>query len=223
MKALCAVLGMAFVLAFVVPQPAGAQEVEKEAKKVVETKKPEKSKAAVDSAAVIEVEYDGKPLGSIVFKFFPDLAPNHVANFRKLANQGFYDGIAFHRVIADFMIQAGDPNTKDDDRSNDGYGGPGYTIKAEFSKKTHKRGIVSMARGTDPNSAGSQFFIVTKDSPHLDGDYSVFGEVIQGMDVVDKIEGVQVDPKKKNPLKKVVMTDVSIVPLDSVTKAKGKK
>ena len=222
MRALYAILGLAFVLALAMPQPAGAQEVKKEAKEVV-GKKAEKSKAAVDSAAVIEVDYDGKHLGSIVFKFYPELAPNHVANFRKLANRGFYDGITFHRVIAGFMIQAGDPNTKDDDRGNDGYGGPGYTIKAEFSEKSHKRGIVSMARGTDPNSAGSQFFIVTKDAPHLNGQYSVFGEVIQGMDVVDKIEGVQVDPKKKNPLKKVIMTDVSIVPLDSVKKAKGKK
>ena len=125
--------------------------------------------------------------GNIVIQLFPDVAPGHVENFVKLARDGFYDGSTFHRVIPGFMIQGGDPNSKDEDRSNDGQGGPGYTINAEFSDVPHKRGILSMARAQDPNSAGSQFFIVVADSNFLDGQYTVFGEVIEGMDVADKI------------------------------------
>jgi peptidyl-prolyl cis-trans isomerase B (cyclophilin B) len=196
------------LVALAVPQQACSQEAKMD-------------KTAADSVAVIQVEYDGKPMGNIVIGFFPDLAPNHVANFKKLADKGFYNGVTFHRVIPGFMIQGGDPNTKDDDRGNDGYGNPGYTIKAEFSKKSHTRGIVSMARGKEPNSAGSQFFIVVKDSPYLDGQYSVFGEVLEGMDVADKIAAVPTD-NKKNPLKKVIMKDVSIVPADYLNKAKKK-
>lgn len=125
-------------------------------------------------------------LGKITIEFYPDVAPNHVENFKKLARNGFYDQTTFHRVIPGFMIQGGDPNSKDADRSNDGQGGPGYTIAAEFSDIKHTRGIVSMARSSDPNSAGSQFFIVVKDSDYLDGKYSVFGKVIEGMPVVDQ-------------------------------------
>jgi peptidyl-prolyl cis-trans isomerase B (cyclophilin B) len=212
MKALYTMVAVVCILVLVMPQQAEAQEGKK-------TDAP-KAKAA-DSVAVIQVEYDGKPLGNIVIKFFPELAPNHVANFKKLAGSGFYNGITFHRVIPNFMVQGGDPNTKNKDRSDDGFGDPGYKIKAEFSKKPHKRGIVSMARGTDPNSAGSQFFICVKDVAHLDGQYSVFGEVIEGMDVVDKIVGVPKD-NKNNPLKAVVMKDVSIVSEGSAKKAKKK-
>ena len=149
--------------------------------------------------AVIETNF-----GTIVIQLFPDVAPGHVENFVKLAQDGFYDGTTFHRVIPGFMIQGGDPNSKDDDRSNDGQGGPGYTINAEFSDKPHKRGILSMARAQDPNSAGSQFFIVVADSNFLDGQYTVFGEVIEGMDVADKIVNVKRDGND-NPLEKVTM------------------
>ena len=149
--------------------------------------------------AVIETNF-----GTIVIQLFPDVAPGHVENFVKLAQDGFYDGTTFHRVIPGFMIQGGDPNSKDDDRSNDGQGGPGYTINAEFSDKPHKRGILSMARAQDPNSAGSQFFIVVADSNFLDGQYTVFGEVIEGMDVADKIVNVERDGMD-NPLEKVTM------------------
>ena len=149
--------------------------------------------------AVIETNF-----GNIVIQLFPDVAPGHVENFVKLAQDGFYDGTTFHRVIPDFMIQGGDPNSKDEDRSNDGQGGPGYTINAEFSDAPHKRGILSMARAQDPNSAGSQFFIVVKDSNFLDGQYTVFGEVIEGMDVADKIVNVKRDGND-NPLEKVTM------------------
>ena len=126
--------------------------------------------------------------GNISFNLLPDLAPEHVRNFVKLAKEGFYDGTLFHRVIPGFMIQGGDPNTKDPNmKSQWGMGGPGYTIKAEFNSRSHLRGIVSMARAMDPDSAGSQFFIMHKDSTFLDNEYTVFGEVTEGMDVVDKI------------------------------------
>ena len=126
--------------------------------------------------------------GNIEFNLLPELAPETVRNFVKLAESEFYNGSLFHRVIPGFMIQGGDPNTKNPElRSQWGMGGPGYTVNAEFSSRSHLRGIVSMARSTDPNSAGSQFFIVTTDSTFLDREYTVFGEVTQGMDVADKI------------------------------------
>jgi len=166
---------------------------------------PDKGKAPKE-VAVIETD-----LGKIVFEFLPDVAPKHVANFKKLANLGFYNGTAFHRVIPGFMIQGGDPNSKGNDRSTYGVGQPGQpTVPAEFSKISHKRGIVSAARrGGDINSATSQFFICVADVPHLDGQYSVFGRVIEGMDVVDKIVSVPRD-QRDNPLKKVVMRKVYI-------------
>ncbi len=155
--------------------------------------------------AVIETTY-----GIIVIQLFPDVAPGHVDNFVRLANEGYYDGTTFHRVIPGFMIQGGDPNSKDDDRSNDGQGGHSANglntfVNAEFSQDlTHKRGILSMARAQDPNSAGSQFFIVVADSNFLDRQYSIFGEVIEGMDVADKIVNVKKD-SADNPLEKITM------------------
>jgi peptidyl-prolyl cis-trans isomerase B (cyclophilin B) len=125
--------------------------------------------------------------GSIKFSLLPELAPETVRNFAKLAKSGFYNGTLFHRVIPGFMIQGGDPNTKNPDKSVWGQGGPGYNLKAEFSSRSHLRGIVSMARAADPDSAGSQFFIVTSDSTFLDKQYTVFGEVTEGMEVADKI------------------------------------
>jgi peptidyl-prolyl cis-trans isomerase B (cyclophilin B) len=139
--------------------------------------------------AVLEV----KGFGTIRFQLLADKAPKTVENFEKLANSGFYDGTTFHRVIPGFMIQGGDPNTKNRDPRDDGLGGPGYTIAAEFNDTSHVRGVVSMARAASPNSAGSQFFIVVADSPHLDGQYTAFGRVIEGMDVVDKIVAVPRD------------------------------
>lgn len=159
-----------------------------------------------EEIAVIETT-----MGTIEIAFSPDKAPGHVKNFKNLAKSGFYNGTAFHRVIPGFMIQGGDSNSRDDDRSNDGTGSPGYTIKAEFNDTKHVRGIVSMARrGGRPNSAGSQFFIIVKDSFSLDGQYSAFGKVIKGMDVADKIVAVPRD-KRDNPLEKIVMKKVSIV------------
>ena len=148
--------------------------------------------------------------GKISFEFIPELAPETVRNFEKLAKEGFYDGTLFHRVIPGFMIQGGDPNTKTDNKSSWGMGGPGYNIKAEFSSRSHLRGIVSMARSQDPNSAGSQFFIVTSDSTFLDRQYTVFGKVTEGMDIADKIVNVERDGNDC-PLEKVQMLRVTVV------------
>ena len=147
--------------------------------------------------------------GNITIEFFPDDAPNHVNNFIKLSESGFYDGTLFHRIIPGFMIQGGDPNTKTDNKNSWGQGGPGYNINAEFSSRSHLRGIVSMARSQDPNSAGSQFFIVTSDSVFLDREYTVFGQVTEGMDVADKIVKVQKDGNDC-PLEKVQMVKVTL-------------
>ena len=125
--------------------------------------------------------------GTIKIKLFNNKAPNHCLNFKKLCNSRFYDKTSFHRVYRDFMIQGGDILSRDNTRSNDGEGSPGWSIDAELNDISHKRGIVSMARGNSLNSAGSQFFICVKDSPWLDGKYTVFGEVVEGMDVVDRI------------------------------------
>jgi cyclophilin family peptidyl-prolyl cis-trans isomerase len=130
--------------------------------------------------------------GPIKIEFFPNVAPNHVKNFQDLASKGFYDGVVFHRIVPGFVIQAGDPNTKNDSSSRDtwGTGGPGYTINEEFNSIPHERGVLSMARTNDPNSAGSQFFIVLNDSRFLDNQYTVFGKVTEGLDIVDKIANV---------------------------------
>ncbi len=159
--------------------------------------------------------------GTIVLEFFPEVAPKHVENFKKLAREKFYDGTTFHRVIPKFMIQGGDPNTKDDDPTNDGRGGPGYTIKAEFNSKPHVRGTFSMARSSDPDSAGSQFFICVARTPWLDGKYTVFGRAIEGMDVVDKIVSVERDQRDR-PLKDIVVKTVRIMSSDEYNAKKEK-
>jgi peptidyl-prolyl cis-trans isomerase B (cyclophilin B) len=149
--------------------------------------------------AVIETS-----LGNIEFELLEDVAPGHVQNFKDLANSDFYNGTIFHRVIPGFMVQGGDPNTKSDDRSSHGMGGPGHTIKAEFNDEPHVRGIISMARSQDPDSAGSQFFVVVKDSDFLDGQYTAFGRVIAGMDVADKIVDSPRDDRD-NPIDRIEM------------------
>ena len=159
----------------------------------------EEIKKMAETRAVIETK-----LGNIELKFFSDVAPNHVNNFIELAKKGFYDGTIFHRVIPGFMIQGGDPNSKNPDRSKHGMGGPGYTIKAEFNEKPHKRGTLSMARSANPDSAGSQFFICVADAPFLDRQYTVFGEVTSGMEVADKIVNQPRDPRD-NPNERIEM------------------
>ena len=139
--------------------------------------------------------------GDMDVVFFPEKAPKHVESFIALAKSGFYNGTIFHRVIPGFMIQGGDPNTKDLNKPETyGQGGPSQKLKAEFNDIPHRRGILSMARTNDPNSAGSQFFIVVKDSKFLDGQYTVFGEVVKGMEVADKIVSL---PKNSRDLPKI--------------------
>ncbi len=151
------------------------------------------------TTAVIETKF-----GNIELKFFPEVAPNHVNNFIELAKKGFYDGTTFHRVIPGFMIQGGDPNSKNNDKSTHGMGGPGYNIKAEFNDKHHKKGTLSMARSQHPDSAGSQFFICVADAPFLDRKYTVFGEVISGMEVAEKIVNQPRDARD-NPNERIEM------------------
>ena len=156
-------------------------------------------------------------MGDITIRFFYDKAPKHVENFVNLAASGFYDGTMFHRVIPGFMIQGGDPNTKKTEDPSHPYGTGGHVVngkearlKAEFNDTSHKRGIVSMARSQDPDSASSQFFIVVKDSPFLDHQYSAFGEVVSGLETADKIAGVPRNasdrPNQPVRIKKVVLT-----------------
>lgn len=153
------------------------------------------------SRAIIKTKF-----GDIEIDFYPDVAPRHVENFIKLAKDGFYNGTIFHRVIPGFMIQGGDPNTKDTlKKETYGQGGPGHNVKAEFNDIPHKRGIVSMARAADPDSAGSQFFIVVEDSRFLDRKYSVFGQVKKGIGVADKIVNLPRD-ERDNPKERVEMT-----------------
>lgn len=155
--------------------------------------------------AVIETVH-----GTIKLEFFDDKAPGHVKNFKDLAGKGYYDGTTFHRVLPGFMIQAGDPNSKTDDRSSHGSGGPGYTIDAEFNDTKHERGVLSMARSGEPNSAGSQFFICVKDAFFLDGQYTAFGRVIEGMDVADKIVNEPRD-SNDNPKEKMEIKSISFI------------
>jgi peptidyl-prolyl cis-trans isomerase B (cyclophilin B) len=155
-------------------------------------------------------------VGDMVLEFWPEVAPGHVENFKKLAKKGFYDGTAFHRVIKGFMIQGGDPNTKDDSKQNLwGTGDPGYKIKAEFNDKAHTRGVLSMARSNHPDSAGSQFFICHGDPRFLDKQYTAFGKLIKGDDVLEKIATTPTHPGDR-PITKVSVTSVKIVPRDSV-------
>jgi peptidyl-prolyl cis-trans isomerase B (cyclophilin B) len=154
--------------------------------------KPIPPPSSIGPRAIIKTKF-----GDMHIKFYPDVAPNHVGNFIKLAKSGFYDGTIFHRVIPGFMIQGGDPNTKSSLRKDTyGQGGPKdekgnpILLKAEFSDIPHKRGIVSMARASEPDTAGSQFFIVVEQSPFLDGKYTAFGEVVRGLGVADKIVAV---------------------------------
>ncbi len=159
--------------------------------------------------------------GEMVVEFWPEVAPKTVENFKKLARQGFYDGTAFHRIIRGFMIQGGDPNTKDlSNESSYGTGDPGYKIPAEFNDRPHLRGVLSMARSADPNSAGSQFFICLGTASSLDHQYTAFGKVIKGLDVLDKIGATPVgrsdSGEMSKPNSRVALESVKVVPADSV-------
>ena len=159
--------------------------------------------------------------GEMVAEFWPEVAPNTVENFKKLARSGFYDGTAFHRIVKGFMIQGGDPLTKDPAKeSRYGTGDPGYKIKAEFNGRSHERGVLSMARSSDPDSAGSQFFICLANVSRLDHQYTTFGKIIKGDDVLGKIGDTEVTTsdsgERSKPTKRVTVDSIKIVPADSV-------
>ena len=159
--------------------------------------------------------------GEMVVEFWPEVAPKTVENFKKLARVGFYDGTAFHRIIRGFMIQGGDPNTKDlSKESSYGTGGPGYKVPAEFNDRPHLRRVLSMARSADPNSAGSQFFVCLGIASSLDHQYTAFGKVIKGLDVLDKIGATPVtrsgSGETSKPTSRVSLESVKVVPADSV-------
>jgi peptidyl-prolyl cis-trans isomerase B (cyclophilin B) len=161
--------------------------------------------------AVIKTSY-----GEITIGFWPDVAPKTVANFKKLAREGFYDGTAFHRIIKGFMIQGGCPNTKEGAGGMPGTGGPGYKVKAEFNAKPHVRGVISMARSQDPDSAGSQFFICHGDARFLDRQYTAFGQLIAGDDVLEQLASVPTrnagGGEKSSPIERIAIETVRIVP-----------
>jgi peptidyl-prolyl cis-trans isomerase B (cyclophilin B) len=187
----------------------------KEEKKPVTPPVPGESATAPTPTAAKEVAVIKTSLGDMVLEFWPDVAPKHVENFKALAKKGFYDGTAFHRVIKGFMIQGGDPLTKDESaRSRWGTGDPGYKINAEFNDRQHVRGVLSMARSQDPNSAGSQFFICLDRAPHLDKAYTAFGKLIKGEDVLMKIGTTATGPRDV-PVTRVNVDSVKIAPADA--------
>ena len=204
---LCCVLGLA-----VVATPVRGEE------KKEEKKEPTPAAAAT---APKEVAVFKTSEGEMVAEFWSDVAPNTVENFKKLAKSGFYDGTAFHRIIKGFMAQGGDPLTKDPSQeSRWGTGDPGYKIKAEFSAKKHERGVLSMARSADPDSAGSQFFLCFGAATQLDNKYTAFGKIIKGDAVLDKLANVPVtrsaSGENSKPVNRVALESVKIVPADSV-------
>jgi peptidyl-prolyl cis-trans isomerase B (cyclophilin B) len=192
----CCLLGLA----------VGAKEVRSEEKKPVDSN--------ANEVAVIKTSE-----GEMVVQFWSDAAPKTVENFKKLARSGFYDGTIFHRIVKGFMIQGGDPLSKDPKKeSSYGTGGPGYKIRAEFNDHQHARGVISMAREMDPDSAGSQFFICLAPVPRLDHQYTTFGKLIKGDDVLEKIGDTPVtfaNSENSKPIKRVVIESIKIVPAES--------
>jgi peptidyl-prolyl cis-trans isomerase B (cyclophilin B) len=181
-----------------------------------EKKDENKTMAAANEVAVIKTSE-----GDMVVQFWTDAAPNTIENFKKLAKQGFYNGTIFHRIVKGFMIQGGDPNSKDPAKEESyGAGGPGYKIKAEFNDHSHERGVISMAREPDPDSAGSQFFICLGPVTRLDHQYTTFGKLIKGDDVLDKIGDMPVTRNSmgemSKPTKRITIEKIDIVPADSV-------
>lgn len=206
---LTALLGAALGLS------AACGQTDKKDEKKTEPPKEEKKAVSVNEVAVIKTTE-----GEMVAEFWADVAPKTVENFKNLAKKGFYDGTAFHRIIKGFMIQGGDPLTKDPAaEARWGTGDPGYKIKAEFNQRPHVKGVLSMARGGDPDSAGCQFFVCLAAAPHLDGQYTGFGKLIKGEDVLDKIGNTAVTRsgrENSKPVKRIEVQSIKIVPADSV-------
>ncbi len=214
---LCALLAAALMAS----TTAHAEETKKESSKTeaksdaakgekkADAKADEKKSDSANEVAVISTSE-----GDMVIEFWPDVAPKTVENFKTLAKKGFYDGTAFHRVIKGFMIQGGDPLTKDASKEPMwGTGDPGYKIKAEFNDRSHKRGVISMARSADPDSAGSQFFICHGNPTFLDHQYTAFGKLIKGDDVLEKIATTSTHPPDR-PDKRVEVKSIKIVPAE---------
>jgi peptidyl-prolyl cis-trans isomerase B (cyclophilin B) len=202
---------LAYALAASFGLPLGSNAA---ATKTAETKK-ETKPVTTNEVAVIKTT-----AGEMVIELWTDVAPKTVENFKKLARTNFYDGTAFHRIIKGFMIQGGDPLTKDlKNEGRFGTGDPGYKIKAEFNERSHQKGVLSMARSADPDSAGSQFFICHGDASFLDRKYTAFGKVIKGDDVLDKIANTPVGSsgggERSKPMERVEVQSVTIVPADA--------
>ena len=213
MKALTSICAFSLVLGLSV---APAQETKKEGKDEKKTEQKTEAKEEKKTVSNNEVAVIKTTEGEIVAEFWPDVAPKTVENFKTLAKKGFYDGTCFHRVIKDFMIQGGDPLTKDPAKEGQwGTGGPGYQVKAEFNDKPHTRGVLSMARSQDPDSAGSQFFICHGNPRFLDKQYTAFGKLIKGDEVLEKIATTKTHPPDR-PDKRMGIESIKIVPADSV-------
>jgi peptidyl-prolyl cis-trans isomerase B (cyclophilin B) len=211
MKALSTIL--MFGLSAGLAVATAAEAVKEESTKENQTSENKEEKTAMNNKEVAVIKTTE---GEMVIEFWPDVAPKTVENFKKLAGDGFYDGTAFHRVIKDFMIQGGDPLTKDPSKESVwGTGDPGYKIKAEFNDKSHTRGVISMARSQHPDSAGSQFFICHGNPSFLDGQYTAFGKLIKGDEVLEKIATTPTHPPDR-PNKRMGVESIKIVPADSV-------
>jgi len=203
-------IGAAGLIAFTLTAGPGTAQ-DKPAATPAVTAQPAPEAPRTEGAMKKEVAVIKTNHGTIVFEFLPDVAPKMVQNFKDLANSGFYNGTTFHRVIPRFMIQGGDPLSKDNDPDNDGTGGSPNKMPAEFTRKySHVRGIVSTARTSDPNSGSCQFFIMHGDNKGLDNQYTIFGRVIEGMETVDKIAAVRTSKPGDRPLQNVVMESVTV-------------
>ena len=203
-------MGAAGLIAFTLTAGPGTAQ-DKPAATPAVTAQPAPEAPRTEGAMKKEVAVIKTNHGTIVFEFLPDVAPKMVQNFKDLANSGFYNGTTFHRVIPRFMIQGGDPLSKDNDPDNDGTGGSPNKMPAEFTRKySHVRGIVSTARTSDPNSGSCQFFIMHGDNKGLDNQYTIFGRVIEGIETVDKIAAVRTSKPGDRPLQNVVMESVTV-------------
>lgn len=210
MRKLIPLCAMAILLSLVAARADEPKKEEPKSEKKAESKEEKKNVNTKEVAVIKTTE------GEMVAELWPDVAPKTVENFKALANKGFYDGTAFHRVIKDFMIQGGDPLTKDPSKEAMwGTGGPGHQIKAEFNDRHHDRGVLSMARSQDPDSAGSQFFICHGNPRFLDKQYTAFGKLIKGDDVLEKIATTPTHAPDR-PNKRMGIESIKIVPADSV-------